>query len=67
MLPKGSESQGKYFVVGLLIRIEFRIKREALSNLVVALLKSRNLSLNDSLILSLRKPERRDKILAINR
>jgi hypothetical protein len=67
MLFKGSKLQGKCFVVRLLIRIEFRIKREAPSNLVIALLKLRNLSLNNSLILSLRKLERRDRRLAINR
>jgi len=67
MLLEGSESQGKYFAIRLLIKIEFRIKREAPSDLVVALSKSRNLSLNNSLILSSRKLERRDGRLAINR
>jgi hypothetical protein len=67
MLLEGSESQGKYFIVGLFIRIEFRIKREAPFDLVVAQSKSRNLSLNNSLILSSRKLERRDERLAINR
>ena len=67
MLLEGSESQGKCFTVRLLIRIEFRIKREAPSDLVVALSKSRNLSLNNSLMLSSRKLERRDGRLAINR
>jgi hypothetical protein len=62
-----SESPGKCFAVGLPKRIEFRIKGEAPSDLIVALCKSRNPSLNNSLILGLRKLKRGDERLAINR
>jgi hypothetical protein len=62
-----SESPGKCFVVGLPKRIEFRIKEEAPSDLIVALCKSRNSSLNNSLMPGLRKLERGDGRLAINR
>jgi hypothetical protein len=54
----GSESPGKCFATGLPKRIEFRIKGEAPSDLIVALLKSRNPSLNNSFMPGLRKPER---------
>jgi hypothetical protein len=62
-----SKSLRKYFVVRLPKRIKFKIKGEAPSNLIIALCKSRNPSLNNSLMLGLRKLERRDRRLAINR